>query len=74
MVAMAFEREFMERSNIEALAVPISEACRALGLGRSKLYDLIASKQLKAIKIGKRRLVPMTALREFVASKANEAA
>lgn len=37
------------------------------GLGRSKIYELIASGDLRTVTIGRRRFVPVTAVREFVA-------
>lgn len=35
----------------------VPEACRRLGIGRTKVYELIGSGQIKALKIGKRTLV-----------------
>lgn len=34
------------------LALTATEACYALGIGRTKLYELIAEKKLRAFKIG----------------------
>ncbi len=42
------------------------EAGSALGVGRSTLYELIASGQLRTVKIGRRRLVPVSAVHELV--------
>lgn len=36
----------------------IPEVCRMLGIGRSMLYELIASGRLLVVKIGARTLVP----------------
>ena len=38
------------------------------GLSRSVLYELIRSGQLRTVKQGRRRLVPVSALAEYVAS------
>ena len=44
------------------------DAARALGgLGRTKLYELISSGQLRTVTIGRRRFVPATAVEEYVA-------
>ena len=54
----------------EPLAVSISEACHMLGIGRSKLYELIAAKDVPLIKLGRKSLVPVASLRAFIENKA----
>lgn len=49
------------------LLVDVDEAARRLGLGRTKLYDLIGSGALRTVTVGRRRLVPVAALDELVA-------
>ena len=39
-------------------AYPVQEACLLIGIGKSHLYELIASGKIKSIKIGGRRLIP----------------
>ncbi|MFE1539114.1 helix-turn-helix domain-containing protein [Streptomyces microflavus] len=56
----------------EALTVP--EVMRALRLSRFKVYDLIRSRELKSIKIGRCRRVPAVALRTFIDHQLEEAA
>jgi excisionase family DNA binding protein len=46
----------------------INDACRFIGLGRSKLYELIAQGEISVVKIGTRTLVPMASLEKFVRS------
>jgi excisionase family DNA binding protein len=46
----------------------VEEAAAALRLSRSVLYELIRSGQLRTVKQGRRRLVPVSALAEYVAS------
>lgn len=53
---------------LPALLVRPEEAARALGIGRSKVYELIAAGTLRSVKIGGARRVPATALAEFVAA------
>ncbi len=46
------------RQNLnQPLAVTISDTCRITGLGRTKVYELIAEGKLKTVAIGRRRLV-----------------
>ena len=56
------------RSNgAEPLAVRIPDAVRMTGIGRSKLYELIASGDLETVKIGRCTLVTIDALKELLA-------
>lgn len=62
---------------MEPLLLPIPDACRALGVGRSKLYQLISTGDLSIRKIGRKTLVPREELIAFtarLASKSVEAA
>ncbi|MDC7812369.1 helix-turn-helix domain-containing protein [Sphingomonas koreensis] len=51
------------------LAVRIKEACRMTGIGRSKLYELIAAGDIEVIKVGSMTLVPVDGLREFLEAR-----
>jgi len=50
------------------IAVPVPEACRIVGIGRSRLYEEIAAGRIEARKAGKRTLVMVASLRDYVAS------
>jgi excisionase family DNA binding protein len=50
------------------------EAARSLGIGRTTLAQEIASGRLHSVKVGRRRLVPASALDEYVARLSLEAA
>ena len=39
---------------------------KRLGLGRSKTFELIATRQLRSVKVGRRRLVSEAALTEYI--------
>ncbi|MEE1929830.1 helix-turn-helix domain-containing protein [Streptomyces sp. TRM 70351] len=56
----------------EVLTVP--EVMTALRLSRFKVYDLIRSKQLRSITIGRARRIPAAALAEFISNQMEEAA
>lgn len=48
------------------LAHPISDAARMLGIGRTKLYELVDEGALRTIRLGSRRLVPDSELRRLI--------
>ena len=52
----------------EPLAVSPAEAARLSGLGRTTIYAALGSGGLKSIKIGKRRLIALDALRSWLLS------
>lgn len=52
----------------------VEEAARALGIGRSLVYDLIRSGRLRSFKVGSRRLIPVSAIDEAIAAFMEEAA
>jgi excisionase family DNA binding protein len=48
------------------ITVRIHEACRLSGIGRSKLYELIAAGEIEIVKVGRITLVPMGSLAKFL--------
>jgi len=52
------------------LTVRIRDACRLTGIGRSKLYELIAAGEIEVIKVGAITLVPISSLTSFLRRKA----
>ena len=54
--------------DVPALLYRVDEAAVALRLSRSVLYELIRTGQLRTVKAGRRRLVPVAALSEYVDS------
>lgn len=44
------------------LAYRVDEACHALGIGRTSLYELVKTGELKLIKVAGRTLVPRSEL------------
>ena len=50
------------------LLYDVDEAARALRLSRTLIYELIRSRQLRTVKLGRRRLIPVAALVEYVDS------
>ena len=56
----------MTEPQMEPISVRIREACRLTGVGRSKLYELIAAGEVETVKIGRITLVPMSSLRALL--------
>lgn len=50
------------------------EAAEAIGIGRSKIYELLASGELPSIRIGGSVRVPVDALRAWIERQLAEAA
>jgi excisionase family DNA binding protein len=53
-------------ATVEPLLLPISDAAATLGIGQTKLWELIADGTLPTVNIGRRRLVPHAALEKYV--------
>lgn len=53
----------------EPICVKVDEAARMIGVGRTKLYELIASGEIDAIKLGKSTRITTESLQELVRRK-----
>lgn len=53
---------------MEAVTVSITDAMKAIGIGRTKLYQLIGEKRLRAVRLGGRTLVRTDSIHQFVDS------
>jgi excisionase family DNA binding protein len=51
---------------MDKLLLSPSEAAEALSIGRSKLYELLASGQLDSVHIGSCRRIPLAAVMDYV--------
>lgn len=56
--------------NDERISVRIPEACRLIGISRSKLYELIEAGEIQTAKVGASRLILVSSLRTFVENRA----
>lgn len=54
---------------MEQLAISISDTARALGMGRTSVYAMIADGRLEAFKLGRRRLVKAESIRRLIAAQ-----
>ena len=50
----------------EPICVRVNDAARMIGIGRTKLYELIASGELETIKIGKATRITTASLHKLV--------
>jgi excisionase family DNA binding protein len=59
---------------LPVLLVRPEDAARVLGVGRTKVYELMRSGALRSVRVGGLRRIPVAALDEFVARLEAEAA
>lgn len=55
-----------QAQQIAPLSVSVEDAARIVGYSRSGIYEVIAQGELKAFKLGKRRLILMAELRAWI--------
>jgi excisionase family DNA binding protein len=61
-------------NGLPVLLVRPEDAALALGVGRTKVYELMRSGALRSVRVGGLRRVPVAALSEFVTRLEEEAA
>ena len=57
---------------MDKLLLRPTEAAEAIGIGRSKIYELLASGEIPAIRIGGSLRVPVDTLKAWIASRLPE--
>lgn len=60
----------METAPSAPLAHRIPDACQRIGVGRSSLYELIKTGQLRTVRIAGRTLIPESELQRLVTEAA----
>ena len=50
----------------DRLLVSVKEAARLLSVGETAMWDLLMSGEVASVKVGRRRLVPVERLRQWV--------
>jgi excisionase family DNA binding protein len=48
------------------MLLTIPEACAMIRIGRTKFYQLLNAGEIKAVKIGKKTLVPQSAILQWI--------
>jgi excisionase family DNA binding protein len=65
----------MSPSEVDRLRLyPVKEAMILLSLGRTSIYEQIRSGRLRSVKEGRRRLIPASAIADYIALLEREAA
>ena len=54
------------------LAVSVEEAGRLLGVSRDLVYDMVARRELVAVRLGRRIVIPVRALQEMLGQTIKE--
>jgi excisionase family DNA binding protein len=54
------------QQSVEPICVRVNDAARMIGVGRTKLYELISSGELETIKIGKATRITTASLHKLV--------
>ena len=57
---------------VPRLALSPKEAAEAIGVGRTMVYDLLASGRLRSLRVGRRRIVTLEALQAFIDGLEND--
>ena len=65
-VAMADQVDEVSRGTVRLLLRP-EEGANAIGVSRARFYELLAEGQLKSIKIGRSRRIPLSELQGWIA-------
>lgn len=63
-----------DRITAPPIATPVADAARRLGIGKTKLYELIASGEIRTVKIGTKTLIPEDDLQKVIRSRLEAAA
>lgn len=51
---------------MENTLLNVPEACERLRIGKTRLYQILNAGQIKAVRIGKRTLIPSMSIEEFI--------
>ena len=51
---------------VEPICVRVNDAARMIGVGRTKLYELIATGEVETVKIGKATRITTASLHELI--------
>lgn len=56
----------MERTDVVQMTMTVSEAARVLGISRSSAYECVRRGELRAVRLGRRLVVPRSAVTELL--------
>ena len=52
------------------ICMSVTDACRAIGIGKTTFYSLVAANRITPVKIGRRTLIPVSALQDLIRGEA----
>ena len=55
-----------DQQSVEPICVRVNDAARMIGIGRTKLYELISSGELETVKIGKATRITTASLHQLI--------
>jgi excisionase family DNA binding protein len=55
-------------ANMDIITARIEDFCRLAGIGRSKVYEMIATGEIESVHLGGRRLIVVDSWRRLVAA------
>lgn len=55
-----------DQGDTTLVGLTVAEAARRLGIGRTKLYEYVASGEIASVKIGSLRRIPAEAVNDFL--------
>lgn len=61
-----------QRATASPVLLTVEDAARAMAVGRTTVYQLVAAGSLRSVKIGRSRRIPLDAIREYVAGISTE--
>lgn len=61
-----------EASRVVPLLYRVEEVCDLLQVSRTQVYDLLRTKKIASVKIGRARRVPVDAVNDYLAAVATE--
>jgi excisionase family DNA binding protein len=57
------------RTNMEPLAISVTEVTKVLGLGRTSIYAMIGDGRLEVLKLGRRTLIKTASIHRLIDSQ-----
>lgn len=63
--------KFNHNQEEESLLLNVRDGARLLSVSRSRVYELVHSRQIPSVRLGKRILIPRTTLARFIEEAAN---
>lgn len=59
---------------MEPITVSVDQAAKMLNLGRNRVYDLIQENKVESFTYGRRRLITVASINQFIAASVEEGA